>query len=271
MTEKKVPQNKRRLKSNFWKWHPSRRDRVGFRGLLIFLIAIQAYLQWGHPLWFPSKPSFDQQAARAFFTADSIRQAVAQQDGSQLASRASREALASSDPSDSKGWEFQRNRIDTSVLNASDSANITENERPKIELNSADSMELVGVRGIGAYSAHVILEARRAFGGFFNLDQLGELYGIYPENLELIRAQVWVDSTRVQPISINTATYEELVAHPYIPSDLAAQIVRFRELFRPFQNVRELGQLDLRNPLDFDKLAPYLITHSTADTIPSDR
>ena len=280
MTEKKVPKNRRRAKSTRWKLDPSRRDRLGFRGILLVLLAIQAYLQWGHPRLFPPDRSFDEQAARAFFTADSIRQAVAQRATTEE-SNGSRGRTYRADETGFEERQFLRNtqnspvaalRIsDSSALSAMNPAVLAESAQPKIELNTADSLDLVGVRGIGAYSAHVILKARRAFGGFYQVDQLADLYGIYPDNLELIRTQVWVDSTRVQKIAINTATYEELVSHPYVSSDLAAQIVRFRELFRPFENVRELGQLDLQNPLDFDKLAPYLITHTTADTVPYER
>lgn len=116
-----------------------------------------------------------------------------------------------------------------------------------------------------------MLKWREKLGGFYAVDQLYDLPGIRPENIDIIASQISIDTGLVKKISINTASYEELVKHPYVSGELAVQIVRFRGYFRPFETVRELGQLDLRNPLDFDKLVPYLITHSTEDSTRSNR
>jgi competence protein ComEA len=56
-----------------------------------------------------------------------------------------------------------------------------------VNLNTATLDELVAVPGIGEKRAQDILDARKARGGFKSLEELLELRGIGPANLEKLR------------------------------------------------------------------------------------
>ena len=99
---------------------------------------------------------------------------------------------------------------------------------PKIDLNSADSEAILGLRGIGPYYASKILDYRRRLGGSFSsLDQLLEIDGFDRERLEGFRGDV---ELRKPPKSFNIweATQAQLEAHPYIGSYAAKGIIRFK-------------------------------------------
>lgn len=49
--------------------------------------------------------------------------------------------------------------------------------RPSVDINVADSMELLAIKGVGPWVAHRILDARRRWGGFVEVSQLREAFG----------------------------------------------------------------------------------------------
>jgi DNA uptake protein ComE-like DNA-binding protein len=126
-----------------------------------------------------------------------------------------------------------------------------------VNVNTADSLQLISVKGIGAYTAHKILEARSSLGGFYSLEQLAVVYPLTPEKLLKMENQLYADGP-VEQLNINTATFKELLAHPYLTFELVKGIVHFREKIRPFKSVDELKQIELFNEEIFSKIAPYL-------------
>ena len=100
----------------------------------------------------------------------------------------------------------------------------------KINLNTADSLQLVSLRGIGPYYAHKILEYRARLGGVFTgKNQLLEIEGIDADRLSDFAEGVEVKP--VQPrYTLWSATKSELAAHPYIGQYMAKGIVRYRSM-----------------------------------------
>lgn len=95
--------------------------------------------------------------------------------------------------------------------------------RGLVEINTADSLQLLHVKGIGPYFAHKILQYRRQLGGYFSLSQLGEAFTIpvaslaeKQQRMDEIKAQLTVNPAHIKKININTATQKQLSAHPYI-------------------------------------------------------
>jgi len=73
-------------------------------------------------------------------------------------------------------------------------------EKPGVvNLNTATLEELVSVPGIGEKRAQDILDARKARGGFKNVDELLELRGIGPANLEKLRPYLSVSGKSGAP------------------------------------------------------------------------
>ncbi len=88
----------------------------------------------------------------------------------------------------------------------------------RLEVNTADSVALVSVQGIGPAFARGILKYRDKLGGYHSLDQLAEVYVLKdkPEAVARFRERLEVDTLMLRRIPVNTATVEELAAHPYV-------------------------------------------------------
>ena len=100
----------------------------------------------------------------------------------------------------------------------------------KLNLNTADSLQLLSLRGIGPYYAHKILEYRRRLGGMFtSAEQLLEIEGFEKERLDGFAQSIEVTHGRPR-FSLWSATRSELAAHPYIGSYAAKGIARYKSL-----------------------------------------
>lgn len=130
----------------------------------------------------------------------------------------------------------------------------------KVEVNAADSAELVALPGIGPSFARGILRYRDMLGGFVSLDQLGEVYVLKdkPDALDRVRELLVVDSLSVRRIAINTCTVEELAEHPYARWKLAKPLIAYRQQHGPFREVADIRGCHLIDEDAFRKLAPYL-------------
>lgn len=99
----------------------------------------------------------------------------------------------------------------------------------RLELNSADSAELVSLPGIGPFFASRILEYRKRLGGFVFPEQLMEVYGIDKERFSVFNSRIWADSTKIKRLKLSDVTADQLSANPYIGAYAARSIVKFRE------------------------------------------
>jgi competence protein ComEA len=124
-----------------------------------------------------------------------------------------------------------------------------------IELNSADSISLIKLPGIGPAFAHRILKYRSLLGGFTTCNQLLEVYGFRLEQFELLRQCVYVNAAVIQKINLNTDDFKTINRHPYISYELTKQIFDWKRktVFTP-ENTREL----INDNELWIKLKPYL-------------
>jgi len=129
-----------------------------------------------------------------------------------------------------------------------------------VEVNTADSTELVALPGIGPSFARGILRYRERLGGFLSMDQLAEVPVLRdkPDALERMGALLVIDTLAVRRIPINTCTVEELAAHPYARWNVARPLIAFRTHHGPFREVADIKGCVLVNEDVFRKLAPYL-------------
>lgn len=129
-----------------------------------------------------------------------------------------------------------------------------------VEINTADSIALVSVPGIGPAFAKGLIKYREKLGGYHSLDQLGEVYVLRdkPDAVARIRERLVVDTLMVRRMPVNTVTVEELAAHPYAGWRVAKALVAYRGQHGPFRDVAAIKGCALVSDSLFRKLAPYL-------------
>lgn len=126
-----------------------------------------------------------------------------------------------------------------------------------LEVNRADSAALEALPWVGPALAGRICKYRSSLGGFWGMHQLGEVWGMPPEALDVMSRRCWVDATAVVPLCADTASWGSLRKHPYIRSEGARLIERYRK-HHPLRRVDDL----LGSPAVSDSLLgvwkPYL-------------
>jgi competence protein ComEA len=101
-------------------------------------------------------------------------------------------------------------------------ANTSETKKPKqeekisLEINSADSLQWLKLKGIGPGFTHRILKYKSLLGGYTNLEQLKEVYYFTDSLYDLIKDNLTVNPALVQKLKVNTVDFKTLVHHPYI-------------------------------------------------------
>lgn len=134
----------------------------------------------------------------------------------------------------------------------------TQFEKITVELNSADSVELTRLYGIGPSFAKRIIKYRASLGGFIAKEQLMEVYGMDSARYLRLEKEILVDPFLITPININTANIDALKKHPYIRYNMAKAIVNYRNQHGHFTSVSQLSKIHLINSETLAKLQPYL-------------
>lgn len=136
--------------------------------------------------------------------------------------------------------------------------NVSEVAKIQIEINAADSIELMKLPGIGDKLSKRIVKYRDLLGGFHTLSQLKEVYGLSEQVILQIEGMVTVDSKRIRKVDLNFAEWNELAKHPYIQKNTANQIIKFRTKHGSIQKSSILLDSMILNIDDYARLKPYL-------------
>ena len=129
-----------------------------------------------------------------------------------------------------------------------------------IELNSADSADLVLCRGIGPSFARRIITYRELLGGFYDKKQLLDIYGMDSARYGGFESQMSADPTLVMKMDINTVEFKEMLRHPYFEFYIVKAIFDYKEAKKKIDSVQELRSLPEMYPELYEKLSPYLIS-----------
>jgi competence ComEA-like helix-hairpin-helix protein len=127
-----------------------------------------------------------------------------------------------------------------------------------IDINSADTTAFIALPGIGSKLASRIVLFREKLGGFYTVDQIGEVYGLRDSVFQKIRPALRCDRSGIKMISINSAAKEELKAHPYIRWKLANVLVQYRTMHGPFSSLDDLKKIENLDSSALARMAPYL-------------
>lgn len=141
---------------------------------------------------------------------------------------------------------------------ATGSTVFSEMKSKPIDINKADTSEWKSLKGIGSYYARKIVGFREKLGGFYKLEQVAETYGLPDSTFQNIRSFLLISTDRIKQINLNTATVEELKAHPYIKANIATAIVNYRANHGAFKSVDQLLNIGAIDNELYRKIAPYL-------------
>jgi DNA uptake protein ComE-like DNA-binding protein len=143
------------------------------------------------------------------------------------------------------------------TLRRSHSAKVSDRIK-RLPFSEADSVVLQIVPGIGALTAGRIIKHRENLGGYIQIDQLHEVFGLKPETIPVIWEYFDFDRVAPRRIEINTVPVEELAKHPYISYQEAKVLVAYRLQHGPYLQLDDLLKVKIFKADWVNKIGPYL-------------
>lgn len=127
-----------------------------------------------------------------------------------------------------------------------------------IDVNAADTNLWMEVRGIGPVFSKRIVKFRDALGGFHDIDQLQEVYGVPEDILNRIQPQIQLKPNSHKRILINQISIDSLAKHPYVRYKRARTIINYRVQHGNFKELADLKKILSLDEEFFIKIEPYL-------------
>ena len=92
----------------------------------------------------------------------------------------------------------------------------TKQQDVTLEINSADSLSWIKLKGIKGGRARMILKYKNMLGGFYSIEQLREVYTFNDSLFNSIKVNLTVNPSLIQKLKVNTVDFKTMVHHPYI-------------------------------------------------------
>jgi len=127
-----------------------------------------------------------------------------------------------------------------------------------VDINTADTTAFIALPGIGNKLAARIVNFRDKLGGFYSVAQVGETFGLPDSTFQKIKQYLKLENVLIRKININTATLDELKAHPYIRWSIANPLVAYRNEHGLFSELGDIKKIAVVTEELFNKIAPYL-------------
>ena len=127
-------------------------------------------------------------------------------------------------------------------------------EGTQIDVNSADTIELKKIPGIGSGIAGSIVRYRERLGGFYALSQLEEVKHVTPDLLKWFK----LENDSVRKVEINKAGLDKLRAHPYLNFYQAKIIIEHRRKKGPIKSLSQLALYEEFTEKDLNRLSAYI-------------
>lgn len=127
----------------------------------------------------------------------------------------------------------------------------------KIDLNKADTSQLMRIYGIGKVLSSRIVNYRDKLGGYVQVEQLLEVKGISKSLFSSISPIFLVDTTCISQIFINFAP-QSIATHPYGGRAVHKRITNYLNSEGGIFKLKELSYKNILLPSEAKRLAPYL-------------
>ena len=148
----------------------------------------------------------------------------------------------------------KKERVEKSHINLQ-----KENTISTTDINLATEDDFKTVKGIGEVLSKRIVNYRAKLQGFSFSDQIFEVWGLETSLAEKVLEVFSIQSTpKIKTININTATFKEVLALPYINYDLCKKIFEYKDEVAELQSISELKKIK-GFPLEkYDRIVLYL-------------
>ncbi|WP_419701171.1 helix-hairpin-helix domain-containing protein [Mucilaginibacter sp. NFX135] len=127
-----------------------------------------------------------------------------------------------------------------------------------IEINSADSAKLTRIRGIGPAFAMRVIRYRERVGGFYNKEQLKEVFGIDEAKYTEIQGGITVDNKHITKMNVNAASLNELRRFPYLSFKQANAILEYHNQHGDYTSIEDMKNIAILDDGILRKIEPYL-------------
>jgi DNA uptake protein ComE-like DNA-binding protein len=132
---------------------------------------------------------------------------------------------------------------------------------PLVEINFADSAQLEALPGIGPVLASRIIKYRKLLGGYNQVEQLKEIYGMPEELYRSYSPFLIINPSGLIKLEINFLSISELGRHPYIGFRQAKKLIKKRDTNGKFKSTEEL--ITLFSVDSLKRLLPYISIDTT--------
>ncbi|OAV68180.1 comEA protein [Bacteroidales bacterium Barb4] len=127
-----------------------------------------------------------------------------------------------------------------------------------VELNTADTVTLKKVPGIGSAFSRRIVKYRELMGGFYSITQLAEVYGMDEERYEAVKGWFCVNPLLIRKLAVNALPADSLARHPYINYRQARVIKQYVKQKGRLNGWEDLFLSEEFSEADRTRMAPYL-------------
>ena len=126
------------------------------------------------------------------------------------------------------------------------------------DINTADTTALIALKGIGSKLAIRIIKYRDGLGGFINMNQYKEVYGLDSVAISQLTNYAYIKPDfKPKKINLHSATLLELQAHPYL-GNKAGKIFYNYLMMHPSMTEEDVLEIKGIKSDNLDKLRPYL-------------
>ena len=134
---------------------------------------------------------------------------------------------------------------------------LAQNQHWTLDINMADSVAWVGLKGIGPGFAKRILAYRQRLGGFNAVMQLNEVYGLDSVWVEENKSHLKIGAGVFRTLRVNQLAWNEF-RHPYLPYAQVKLFLTYRKQHPYISSYEELEQIHGLDLSIWTRLKPYL-------------
>lgn len=150
-----------------------------------------------------------------------------------------------------KGW------VDYGSYNSGGKESGVRRKQQAIDINTADSVVWVALNGIGPGFAKRIMTYREKLGGFYQVDQLKEVYGLDSIWVNENKALLKVGAGVYRFLKINQLEWKDF-KHPYLPYGQSKIVMAYRKQHGVLKDFEALEKIQLLDLVAWKRLKPYL-------------